>query len=375
MAVHQPFTTIASTLTLLLLICSNGLTNAERVVCSFSTHATQRPGEYSFQIADIPVSLCTHLVYDHLDIDYFTHELIPNNPAYDVLENGWQKFSGLKRTNPDLKLLISVRSPILLEVAEDATSRKTLIGHILQQIEWMKVDGVELMWAGGNEDGLYMLLKELKSSFIAAGHPTWEVSVLVQIEQEVVDYAKLCRLVDFVHLLGIGERKPRYRDNSATPTAKTTLDVGELKNASLERALDHFIETRCPANKIVLIVFLFAQTYTLGNAENGDGPTELNTLCTVTEGMPHCAYVEFCQKLNESEWTLGSDDPEGFAPHAIQGNRWVAYENEASIGRQGEIARRKHLAGVYVFSLDLDDYRGKCGTLYPLTTALSRSLT
>ncbi|XP_050079340.1 endochitinase-like [Anopheles maculipalpis] len=373
MTANRSLCKIAFTLTIALLICSIGLINAERVVCSFSSSAADRMDEYSFEIADIPVSLCTHVVYDGLRIDFYTHELLPGNPPFDVLDNGWQKFSELKRTKPDLKLLISIRTPLMLQVAEDATSRKTFIENVLQHVEWMKLDGVELFWSGGNEEKLYLLIEELKGSFVAAGHPTWEVSVLKQIDQSVVDHARLCRLVDFVHVLGIGERKPKYHDNSSTPTAKTTLDVGKHKNVTLERALEHLIDANCPANKIVLVVILFAQTYTLGNVNTRDRPKELTTFCNITEGNPYCAYVEICQKFNESEWTLGSDDPEGFAPHAIQGNTWVAYENEASIGQKGEIARRKNLAGVYVFSLDLDDYRGKCGNLYPLTTALSRS--
>ncbi|XP_050079338.1 endochitinase-like [Anopheles maculipalpis] len=361
MAVIRIVTTFSSRLTFLLLIGSVGLVNAERFVCYFSSFATQRSGEYKFETADIPVSLCTHVVYDHFEINFFSKNFRPSKLP-------WQKFSELKRIKPDLKLLLSV-----LEVADDSTSRKTLIGNIIQYVEWMKVDGVELFWSGGNGQMYFTMVQELQSSFVAAGHPTWEVDVLVPIDKAVVDHARLCRLVDFVHVLGIGERKPRYHDNSSTPTAKTTLDVGKHKNVTLERALEHLIDANCPANKIVLVVILFAQTYTLGNVNTRDRPKELTTFCNLTRGSPYCAYVEICQKFNESEWTLGSDDTERFAPHAIQGNTWVAYENEASIGQKGEIARRKNLAGVYVFSLDLDDYRGKCGKLYPLTTALSSS--
>uniref|UniRef100_A0A182SGC1 GH18 domain-containing protein n=1 Tax=Anopheles maculatus TaxID=74869 RepID=A0A182SGC1_9DIPT len=365
------FTTLT---TLLLLICSNGLINAERVVCSYSSSAVKRPGEYSFQLSDIPLSLCTHVVYDHFDIDYYTYEFLAKDLEFDVWDNGLQKFADLKRNKTDLKLLISIRSPILLRVAGEAIARKTFIANVLSYVEWMKVDGVELFWSGSDEEVLYSLIEELRSSFVAAGHPSTEVNILAQIDQPVVDHARLCRLADYVHLLVTGERRPIYRGNSLTPTVNTTLDVGEHKNVSFERALDHYIEASCPAEKIVLTTLLIAQTYTLGNVENRDPPKELSTFCTLTKGMAFCVYMDMCQKFNESGWTFGWDDAEGLAPHARQGNVWVSYENEASVGRKGEIARSKQLAGVYVLSLELDDYRGKCGSgLFPLIKAISRS--
>uniref|UniRef100_A0A182SUK3 GH18 domain-containing protein n=1 Tax=Anopheles maculatus TaxID=74869 RepID=A0A182SUK3_9DIPT len=349
-------------MTLLLLICSNGLIDAERVVCSFSSAAINRPGENSFKLADIPLSLCTHVVYDY----YFSFKLLSNHSELDAMDNGLQKFADLKRNKTDLKLLMRLPGPIFLEEAG-----KILIANILWFVDSMNVDGVELLWVGGNEEELYSFVEKLRSSFVAAGHPSKEVNFLAQIDQRVFDHARLCRLVDYVHLFVTGERLPMYRAYSSTPTAKTTLDVGDV---NYERALDHYIEASCPANKIVLATVLAAQIYTLGIVENRDPPKELSTLCILTSGMCLCGYMKICPSFKENGWTFGWDDTEGLAPHAMQGNLWVAYENEASVGRKGEIARIKQLAGVYVFSLEMDDYRGKCGSgLYPLTMALSRS--
>uniref|UniRef100_A0A182MBP6 GH18 domain-containing protein n=1 Tax=Anopheles culicifacies TaxID=139723 RepID=A0A182MBP6_9DIPT len=349
--------------------------NGERVVCGFSGSATGRSGEYAFEIADIPTSLCTHVLGDPMEIDMFTSELLFGMGPFEEVENRWKQLLELKRTKPDLKLLASVRSPIILQVAAENKSRRTLIESILRHMEWLQVDGVELFWGGiGPDDAMYTLLEELKSSLIAAGHPAWEVIVFVEIDHGTIDHGRLCRLADYVHVLGMGERKPKYSDNSSTPVVKATFDVDELKNITLERALQYWIDKSCPANKLVLGLVFGAQPFTLSadTVQTDDAPEEQATFCSFTmETM--CSYVTLCQKFNESAWTMGWDDTEGLAPHAFQGDRWVAYENEASLGRKSEMAKGKNLAGVYAIAVDLDDYRNKCGTLYPLTVALSKS--
>ncbi|XP_053667648.1 endochitinase-like [Anopheles marshallii] len=366
---------LVSLLLLLLLNPSNGAVSAERIVCSLASSSTERRGEYSYDIADIPTSLCTHIVYDRMEIDMFSSVHLFGEP--DPEESDWKKLSALRRTKPELKLLASIMSPLILELAAEKNSRETLIENILQYMERFQIDGIELFWGGGlygPEESLFLLIEELKSRFIAAGHSTWEMIVMVEIDRANIDHARLCRFVDYVHVLGMGERKPTHRDNNLTPVAKATFDIDEHTNITLERALQYWIDNSCPANKIVLGVFLLGQPFTIVNGmENGEEPQELMTLCSISKGIPVCSYFELCQKFKESEWTLGYDDTEGLAPHAFQGDQWVAYENEASVARKGEIAKRKKLAGVYSFTLDLDDYRNQCGTLYPLTKALRKS--
>uniref|UniRef100_A0A4Y0BSH3 Glyco_18 domain-containing protein n=1 Tax=Anopheles funestus TaxID=62324 RepID=A0A4Y0BSH3_ANOFN len=366
---------VYSALVLFLLSISNNSVHSERVVCGFSVASIERSAEYGFEVADIPISLCTHVVYDRMEIDLFSDHLFFGDT--DDVEKAWKSLAELKHTKPELKLLGAVRSPFLMQVAAEKDSRGTLIENILEYMERYQLDGIELICSDtgfGPHEEFYMLIEELKSRFTAAGHSTWEVNVLIEISRETIDRARLCRLADFVHVMGMGERKPINNEYSSTPMAKATFDINELKNITLERALQYWIDNSCPADKMVLGVFFMAQTFTIANGlKNGEEPEELMTLCSLTKGTPLCSYVELCQIFKESEWTMGWDDMEGLAPHAIQGDRWIAYENEASVGRKGEIARSKNLAGVFVFSLSMDDYRNKCGTLYPLTKALIKS--
>ncbi|XP_052902892.1 endochitinase-like [Anopheles moucheti] len=374
-SLHSGGVSLLSLLMLLLLNPSNGSVNAERVVCGLQSSSTERRGEYRFEIADIPTSLCSHIVYDRMEIDMFSSAQLFDTP--DTEESDWKKLSELKRTKPELKLLANIGSPRIIELATEKNSRETLIEDMLQYMERFQIDGIELYWSGGvfgPDEPLFLLIEELKSRFIAAGHPTWEVNAMIEIERQTIDHARLCGLVDYVHILGLGQRKPTYRDNSSTPVAKATFDINDHTNVSLEHALQYWIDNNCPANKIVLVVLLLGQPFTIVNGmENEEEPQELTTFCAFSKGLPVCPYVELCQKFKEGEWTVGYDDTEGLAPHALQNDMWVAYENEASVERKGEIAKRKKIAGVYAFTLDMDDFQSNCGTLYPLTKALSRS--
>ena len=83
---------------LIVLAASNAFVEAERVVCSFSSSAADRTGEYAIEITDIPISLCTHFVYDSLQLAIDVHSNdTPNillvNP--DVAVGGWRKFAAL----------------------------------------------------------------------------------------------------------------------------------------------------------------------------------------------------------------------------------------------------------------------------------------
>lgn len=184
---------------LIVLAASNAFVEAERVVCSFARSAADRTGEYAFEITDIPISLCTHFVYDSLQLGIAVHSddtpniLLVNR---DAAVGGWRKFAALKSIKPELKLLISIRNPSIAQVASESHLRKELIEVLIEYMAEYKLDGVELFWAGygiQSEHSLYLLVEELKSSFQAAGHSTWEVTILVEIDHEGIDHARLGR--------------------------------------------------------------------------------------------------------------------------------------------------------------------------------------
>ncbi|KFB40670.1 AGAP001863-PB-like protein [Anopheles sinensis] len=170
---------------------------AGRVECIYSSSNQKRPGTYSFQIEDIPIEYCTHIIYDHISYEHSTMTIMPSNPEYDFVQNGWDKFIDLKKANPKLKLLMYVeRAAVFIETAEQ---RKEFIDAIVGFLTAYKFDGVSFKWFGyWNEEGeqrgiLYKFFEELRRSFEAAGHSEWEANIMLLIGQNDIDHARLCR--------------------------------------------------------------------------------------------------------------------------------------------------------------------------------------
>lgn len=63
------------------------------------------------------------------------------------------------------------------------------------------------------------------------------------------------------------------------------------------------------------------------------------------------------------------------APYMYKGLKWVSFDNEESIALKTQFAYKNRLAGVMVWSIDTDDFRGNCGgPRFPLLRTINRAL-
>uniref|UniRef100_A0AAG5D322 chitinase n=1 Tax=Anopheles atroparvus TaxID=41427 RepID=A0AAG5D322_ANOAO len=354
-------------------------TTTGRVDCIFSSNSVNRSGEYAMRIEDIPTDYCTHVIYDNIELEAFTLTIMPSNPQYDILENGWEKFIDLKKNNPTLKFLMSVKSVLTSTFIETAAQRAEFIDVIVSILKEYKFDGVSILWfgywnkAGFEEGSLYKLFEEMRRSFDASGHPDWEANIIIIIDQKDIDHSRICRVADSVSLLSMLDHVNQpSAANVAAPLNNLLFETGELQNVSIKHSLQKWLNNGCPANKIILGLAFVGPTYILADTKkNGLGSPIIGPgkACSITDNEGSCAYFEVCQKYNETEWTFKWDE-ENASPYAFQDDQWIGYENVASIERKASFAKSKGLAGVLGMNLSNDDYRGKCGEKYPLTKAL-----
>jgi chitinase len=71
----------------------------------------------------------------------------------------------------------------------------------------------------------------------------------------------------------------------------------------------------------------------------------------------------------QSEW----DDFQK-VPYLTSQKTWVSYDNEESIKQKVEFAKGQNMAGVLIWSLDTDDFRGSCsGEKFPLLKTIQKT--
>ena len=87
-------------------------------------------------------------------------------------------------------------------------------------------------------------------------------------------------------------------------------------------------------------------------------------------------YNEICEEEMDKDhpWTKSWEEY-NMAPYMFRGDRWVSFDNERSLEFKTHFAYDQGLAGVMVWSIDTDDFRGICtGLKYPLLRTLNRAL-
>lgn len=62
-------------------------------------------------------------------------------------------------------------------------------------------------------------------------------------------------------------------------------------------------------------------------------------------------------------------------PYAFKDNQWVSYDDEEIARKKSEYVAEHGLGGIMFWSIDNDDFRGKCGDRpYPIIEAAKEAL-
>lgn len=381
------------TLAVLLAAVANRIAASPRLVCYYTNWSHGRPKEYSYQIEDIPGELCTHVAYNFVGVNEDTSELVSIKPDFDDVQDGFGRFRDLKKRFPDLKLIMTVGGWThgggpFSKMAASRQSRQIFVASVVEFMERYNLDGFEIvwLWPGAPErdgkkqdkDNFYYLVDDLRHGFQRAGKP-WEVSVQVPVDRArlATGYSQesLCEVADYVHLAGYDLRGSwgGVADVHST-LRRRPHDLDYFYTFNIEDGVESWVSHGCRPNQIVLGLPVYARTYTLQNPADtspgakATGPGETGPF-TNDPGM--IGYFELCEKFKDGNWTVAVDRT-AQCPYAYRGNQWVGYEDEQSLEEKSKWVTEKGLAGIYVYTLDLDDYRGKCGAPYPLVRSLHK---
>ena len=89
---------------------------------------------------------------------------------------------------------------------------------------------------------------------------------------------------------------------------------------------------------------------------------------TAVEGV--LSYYEICENI--TNWNVVYDVNRVYA---YSGNQWVSYDDDLSIQGKVNLIAKYNLAGVVVWTLDTDDFNGRCRRgKFPLLKAINKGL-
>ncbi|XP_056647983.1 acidic mammalian chitinase-like [Diorhabda sublineata] len=370
------------------------IVSGKNIICYFASWTVYRTSYGKFDVSNIDPSLCTHFNFAFIGLNEDASIHILDSWESDA-QGGYEGFKhlvALKEQNPDLKICVSMGgwnegSKTYSKVAADPEKRATLAQNVLKFIKEWGFDGFDLDWEyptrrGGNDidkDDLTELLKELHNvlhpegyllSIAAAGGydkiiPGYDIPAI----NEVVDMINVM-VFDFhgAFEYDVGHLSPLY-----------AADVDRLYYDNITYNVDFGIQTwlnlGSVPEKINLGIVFYSRTFTLADNRNTSlyapikGPGKAGPY-TNQEG--YLGYHEICEfHLNSSTYVW---DEEQLVPHIYWDDQWAGFEDPRSLTEKVKYAIDNDLGGVMIWSLDYDDFRGRCGKKYLLLETVNSVL-
>ncbi|CAD5233429.1 unnamed protein product [Bursaphelenchus xylophilus] len=337
---------------------SSDLANGKIRGCYLTNWAQYRPQPGKWTMDKYEAGVCTHIFYAFAKADA-QGNVAPTEP--NDLTTGYKSLQALKQKDRGLKTILSFGGatfagfPAL--VASDASRR----GFARKLVDFAKhhgFDGVDIDWefpSGAQKHGFTELIKAVKA---AAGHGflvTAALSPNAEHAEQIYEFAALKDALDLVTVMAYDFHgswdKVTGHNAPLKGEGKFTVDY-----------LTQFYKKHFPANKIVLGIPTYGRGWTLasGNPNQGPGshaPSPSPAFpATRTAGI--AAYYEVCQLARKGGKV--SFDNKAEVPYVQQGNHWYSYDDGKSVGLKAHYARENGLAGVFVWTLDFDDFENVC---------------
>ncbi|XP_033213752.1 probable chitinase 10 [Belonocnema kinseyi] len=269
----------------------------------------------------------------------------------------------------------------------DPHLRVKLVNNVFDFVQKNKFNGIELLSAyliednadASDKQNFVLLLKALKEKFDKKG---LILSLAVDFRESTAkkfDIKEISKYVSFINLRtydfhgGIYENKRVVRAGHIAPLYHSSKENTEDRKLNVDFVVKLWISEGAPPSKLILGTTFNGISYTLtdpkqiGRNAPVDGPILPYILPTIT-------YHDVCRKEKDRVWKQ-LYDKEQQVSYLYNGKEMISYDGADSIKRKAEYAKKLKLGGVFVDSLDKDDFSGKCGReKYPLLRIVNRVL-
>ncbi|CAL8130787.1 unnamed protein product [Orchesella dallaii] len=360
----------------------------KKMVCYIGTWARYRPGDGKFLPEQADPKLCTHLMYGFAILK--DNVISVHDPWGDLKDewggghDGYKRFTALKKQNPELKTLIAIGgwnegSKKYSEMSASPSSRKTFVDSVIPFLEKYDFDGLDLDWEYPTQrdsenledrENFSALVRELREAFNRAGKGyllTAAVTPNTKTVEIAYEVPEIARDLDFINVMcydyhGFWDGHEFTGHN--TPLYRHPRDEEFEPFYNANDTVTYWLQAGLPKEKLIMGMALYGRGFTLAKSEDH------GLYAPTNGGIPQGPYTkqagiwgynEICEKFQEEpgQWKISINEHLK-APYAFNDRQWIGYEDVESIYYKAEYARNMDLGGAMVWSLETDDFKGKC---------------
>lgn len=347
----------------------------KEIFCFFESWAEGRAHDGAFTLDNLKPELCTTLVFLHAELDH--DKLKSINPFQQLDENGgrnlYKRFTGLKKSHPHLRTLLSVGSwnegsTKYSELAADSPRRKRFATNSAEFLKKYGFDGLHFHWEypafrGGSEqdkENFVLLLKDIQNVYKPQN---LYLSAFIRTQTDVVedayDLKKIAKLVDAILMMTFDYAGPWYK-KIEFPAALH----GDGQN-NVESRVNYFISEGVPAGKIIIGLPFYGRTFIAENEGNIGDETkdDAGFAGPYFKEKGFLGFNEICrlQKLHEWDVSFDQQASQAVGKFKYEGlTKVTVFDTPRSVANKVKFAVEKNLGGVWTWFVDSDDFRGKC---------------
>ncbi|KAH9511140.1 Glyco_18 domain containing protein [Dermatophagoides farinae] len=371
---------------------------------------------------------CTHLIYAFANIDLNGELYTGLNAIQQDSERNREynqecllRLQKLKRNNPHLKLLVAVGgwdTPPQLFSLMVATGklRDHLSTNIYKFVHENGFDGAIIAWfypvygskssmdsrstratysshsmfQFDDKQNLIKFVRSMRKKFDSIRRRNQphrlELGLMVPPFQEFIDRGydakKLAESVDHLILMtydyyGSWENhvhhfSPLYAQNN------NTFDERNSK-FNINYTVNYWINGKqAPRNQTMIGVAFYGRSFTLANQLNAKigslsiGP---GLAGPITNRPGLLSFNELCELYLGNQNVRLSEDEYRITANLQLHDQWVGFDDELSLYLKTKYALGNHLSGIFIWSINYDDYRNRCGWgQFPLLKAVNKAV-